>query len=71
MTKWQCPFFYFEGMVKKCGMLKIVHDKYKPRRGADCVLKEFVETFENAKRNNKELEALIPKTQVKFFYESD
>lgn len=53
----------YNGMVKKCGMLKIVHDKYKQRRGAEPLIKDFVEAFEDAKKYNKDVEGLIPKVQ--------
>ena len=52
-------------MVKKCGMLKIIHDKYKQnRRGGESVYQDFVSTFDNATEHNKELDGLLTKTQV-------
>lgn len=53
----------YNGMVKKCGMLKIVHDRYKQRRGAEPMLKQFVEAFDYAKKYNKDVDTLIPKVQ--------
>ncbi len=53
------------GTVKKCGLLKILHDKYKHNRKAgDAAVAEFVQTFECAMENNKEIESLLTKTQV-------
>lgn len=53
-------------MVKKCGMLKIIHDKYKHqiKRGVDPVVKLFVQSFDAAIEHNKEIEPLLSKTQV-------
>ncbi|XP_062605530.1 DNA-directed RNA polymerase III subunit RPC1-like, partial [Saccostrea cucullata] len=53
----------FNGMVKKCGLLKIIHDKYKQRKGTDPVIEEFMGSFESALENNKDLEPLLSKTQ--------
>jgi hypothetical protein len=55
--------FLFAGMVKKCSVLKIVHDKYKKRRGND-PMDELVQAFDFALKDNKELEPLVSKTQV-------
>lgn len=51
-------------MVKKCGLLKIIHDKYKQRKGTDPVIEEFMGSFEAAMEHNKDLEPLLSKTQV-------
>lgn len=61
----KCPYCHsFNGMTKKIGMLKIVHDKYKtPRKDKDPVITEFLGSFEASKQNNKELEGLLTKTQ--------
>lgn len=51
-------------MVKKCGLLKIIHDKYKQRKGVDPVIEEFKGSFEAAMEHNKDIEPLLNKTQV-------
>ncbi|XP_048242877.1 DNA-directed RNA polymerase III subunit RPC1-like [Haliotis rufescens] len=54
----------YNGMVKKCGLLKIIHDRYKQnRKGGEPVFTEFVGSFQSANESNKELEGLLPKTQ--------
>ena len=50
-------------MVKKCSVLKIIHDKYKKRRGDDPIA-ELVESFDIALKENKDLVPLVDKTQV-------
>lgn len=53
------------GTTKKCGMLKIVHEKYKHnKKNTDQVLSEFVHSFDEALEHNKEIEGFITKTQV-------
>ena len=49
----------FNGMVKKCGLLKIMHDKYKSGKKNDSVITEYGESFSGAKVFNKELDFLI------------
>jgi hypothetical protein len=51
-------------MVKKCGLLKIIHDKYKRRKGVDPVIEDFFGSFHEATEHNKDLDALLSKTQV-------
>lgn len=51
-------------MVKKCGLLKIIHDKYKQRKGTDPVIEEFMGSFEASMEHNKDIEPLLSKTQV-------
>ncbi|XP_067671207.1 DNA-directed RNA polymerase III subunit RPC1-like isoform X3 [Haliotis asinina] len=54
----------YNGMVKKCGLLKIIHDRYKQnRKGGEPVFNEFVGSFQSASESNKELEGLLSKTQ--------
>jgi DNA-directed RNA polymerase III subunit RPC1 len=48
-------------MVKKCGVLKILHDKFKSVKKNEAIVKEMVESFCIAKEFNKEIEPLIPK----------
>lgn len=52
----------FNGMVKKCSVLKIIHDKYKKKKGSDPI-EELVQAFDIALKDNKELEPLVSKTQ--------
>ena len=57
-------FYDFAGVVKKIGMLKITHEKYKhTKKGANEVLDEFVQSFDEAFEHNRELETLVPKAQ--------
>ena len=53
---------YAKGMVKKCGLLKILHDKYKAGKKNEVIVKEYVESFSVANEFNKELEPLIGKS---------
>lgn len=53
------------GTVKKCGMLKILHEKYKhSKKATSTVLSDFVHSFDEAVEYNKEIEPLLSKTQV-------
>jgi DNA-directed RNA polymerase III subunit RPC1 len=51
-----------EGVVKKCGLLKIQHDKFKVNKKNEVLLKDYVESFSTAKEYNKDLEPLISKS---------
>lgn len=51
-----------QGVVKKCGVLKILHDKFKVVKKNEAIVKEFVESFYIAKEYNKEIEPLINKS---------
>lgn len=52
-------------MVKKCGLLKIMHDQFKKSgKGENPVLREYIQSFESAMENNRDLEPLIEKNQV-------
>ena len=58
--------FPVTGTVKKCGMLKILHDKYKHnKKTVDAIVSDFVHSFDEAIEHNKELEPLLSKTQVR------
>ena len=58
--------------MKKCGLLKIVHEKYRhTKRVADPKVVEFIHTFDDAVEHNKELEPLLPKVQVRSSSGSD
>ena len=53
-------------MVKKCGLLKIVHDHFKrTRQGEDPILAEYISSFETAIEHNKDVDGLISKNQVR------
>ncbi|KAK3090302.1 hypothetical protein FSP39_010768 [Pinctada imbricata] len=54
----------YNGMVKKCGLLKIIHDRYKStRKGNEAMIAEFMGSFTDALEHNKDLEPLLSKTQ--------
>ena len=57
---WQFNLFIFTGTVKKCGLLKIVHDKNKSKTETPVIIEPFLGAIEY----NKELEALITKNLV-------
>ena len=60
-----CFFFFFSGFVRKSGMMKIVHEKYKSaRKYIDPVISEFQASFGSAIEYNKELESLLSRAQV-------
>ena len=52
----------FNGTVKKCGLLKILHDKFKSVKKNEEMVKEMVESFAVAKEFNKDLEPMIAKS---------
>lgn len=52
-------------MVKKCGLLKIVHDKNKSKTESPVLIEPYL----NALDHNKEIEALIPKNLVSLYNE--
>lgn len=52
-------------MVKKCGLLKIVHDQFKKTgKRENTVLTDYLGSFEAAMESNKDLESLLGKNQV-------
>ncbi|XP_075466474.1 DNA-directed RNA polymerase III subunit RPC1 isoform X1 [Ascaphus truei] len=54
----------FNGSVKKCGLLKIIHEKYKStKKVVDPVVSHFLQSFETAIEHNKEVEALLGRAQ--------
>ncbi|KAL7990270.1 hypothetical protein Chor_013700 [Crotalus horridus] len=58
----------FNGTVKKCGLLKIIHEKYKTtKKIVDPVVSHFIQSFDTAIEHNKEIEALLGKAQ-RFWY---
>ncbi|KYO27634.1 DNA-directed RNA polymerase III subunit RPC1 [Alligator mississippiensis] len=60
-----CPYCgAFNGTVKKCGLLKIIHEKYKTnKKVVDPVVSNFLQSFEAAIENNKEIESLLGRAQ--------
>ncbi|EGW07354.1 DNA-directed RNA polymerase III subunit RPC1 [Cricetulus griseus] len=54
----------FNGTVKKCGLLKIIHEKYKTnKKVVDPVVSNFLQSFETAIEHNKEVEPLLGRAQ--------
>ncbi|KAM9325606.1 DNA-directed RNA polymerase III subunit RPC1 [Gastrophryne carolinensis] len=54
----------FNGPVKKCGLLKIIHEKYKTtKKVVDPMVTHFLQSFETAIEHNKEVEALLNRAQ--------
>ncbi|XP_039927309.1 DNA-directed RNA polymerase III subunit RPC1 isoform X2 [Hirundo rustica] len=60
-----CPYCgAFNGTVKKCGLLKIIHEKYKTnKKVVDPVVSTFLQSFETAIEYNKEVEPLLGRAQ--------
>ncbi|XP_077482360.1 DNA-directed RNA polymerase III subunit RPC1 isoform X1 [Stigmatopora argus] len=54
----------FNGTVKKCGLLKIIHEKYKTTKKAiEPFVSEFLQSFDTAIEHNKLMEPLLPRAQ--------
>ncbi|XP_031217576.1 DNA-directed RNA polymerase III subunit RPC1 [Mastomys coucha] len=54
----------FNGTVKKCGLLKIIHEKYKTnKKVVDPIVSNFLQSFETAIEHNKEVEPLLGRAQ--------
>ncbi|XP_072164609.1 DNA-directed RNA polymerase III subunit RPC1-like [Diadema setosum] len=54
----------YNGPVKKCGPLKIIHEKYKVnRKNPESVIKQFQSSLDVAIEHNKDIETLLPKAQ--------
>lgn len=47
------------GTVKKAGLLKIIHEKYKAKKKTEMMIQEKLAEYDNVLKNNKELEGLI------------
>ena len=47
------------GVVKKCGLLKISHEKYRNCKKNNEMLLDKLAEFEHATQNNKEMEGMI------------
>lgn len=64
-----CVCVYSLGPVKKCGLLKIIHEKYKTtKKVVDAFVSDFLQSFDIAIEHNKLVEPLLTRAQVKFFY---
>lgn len=58
---------FLAGTVKKCGLLKIIHEKYKTnKKVVDPIVSTFLQSFETAIEHNKEVEPLLGRAQVRF-----
>ncbi|XP_021335832.2 DNA-directed RNA polymerase III subunit RPC1 isoform X1 [Danio rerio] len=54
----------FNGSVKKCGLLKIIHEKYKStKKVVDPAVSDFLQSFDVAIEHNKEVESLLTRAQ--------
>lgn len=53
------------GMVKKCGMLKISHEKFRSLKKDSVIVKEELEAYENAIHFNKEVEPMVSSGLIK------
>uniref|UniRef100_A0A8C2GKK3 DNA-directed RNA polymerase subunit n=1 Tax=Cyprinus carpio TaxID=7962 RepID=A0A8C2GKK3_CYPCA len=54
----------FNGPVKKCGLLKIIHEKYKTtKKVVDPMVSDFLQSFDIAIEHNKEVESLLTRAQ--------
>lgn len=59
--------YLLSGTVKKCGLLKIIHEKYKTnKKVVDPIVSTFLQSFETAIEHNKEVEPLLGRAQVNF-----
>lgn len=62
----RCPHCNeINGMVKKCGMLKISHEKYRSVKKENPIIKEELIAYENAVEFNKEIEPMLSTALVK------
>uniref|UniRef100_A0A3Q2QKV0 DNA-directed RNA polymerase subunit n=1 Tax=Fundulus heteroclitus TaxID=8078 RepID=A0A3Q2QKV0_FUNHE len=54
----------FNGPVKKCGLLKIIHEKFKTtKKVVDAFVSDFLQSFDIAIEHNKLMEPLLPRAQ--------
>lgn len=58
------PIHLVQGTVKKIGLLKIIHEKYKGTKKQQEMVVQHIQTFDEAIEHNKELEPLVSKSQV-------
>ncbi|KAK2098398.1 DNA-directed RNA polymerase III subunit RPC1 [Saguinus oedipus] len=55
----------FHALSSKCGLLKIIHEKYKTnKKVVDPIVSNFLQSFETAIEHNKEVEPLLGRAQV-------
>lgn len=47
------------GQVKKCSLLKFVHERYKTNKKNDAVIKELTQDYEEARSHNAEMDAVM------------
>ncbi len=52
-------FFFFIGVVLKCALLKIAHDKYRTQKRQHNSLTEITDVFHSARQGNSEIAALV------------
>lgn len=65
---WVVCLLYFSGPVKKCGLLKIIHEKYKTnKKVVDVFVTDFLQSFDTAIEHNKVVEPLLTRAQVQCF----
>ncbi|XP_019730084.1 DNA-directed RNA polymerase III subunit RPC1 isoform X2 [Hippocampus comes] len=54
----------FNGTVKKCGLLKIIHEKYKTtKKVVEPFVSDFLQSFDTAIEHNKLMEPLLARAQ--------
>jgi len=57
-------FICYLGTVKKLGMMKIIHEKYKTtKKTEDPLITDFHNSFEEALKSNKEIGTFLNKAQ--------
>ncbi|XP_015123305.1 DNA-directed RNA polymerase III subunit RPC1 [Diachasma alloeum] len=47
------------GMVKKAGLLKIVHEKYRSKKKTDPIVEQKLAEYSNVTKDNKEVESIL------------
>lgn len=56
------------GTVKKCGLLKIIHEKYKTtKKVVEPFVSDFLQSFDTAIEHNKLMEPLLARAQVQTY----
>lgn len=56
----RCPYCGdINGVVKKCGMLKISHDKFRNLKKGNPIVEEEIESYSDAWQINREIEKLV------------
>ena len=56
----RCPYCGdINGVVKKCGMLKISHDKFRNLKKDNTIMQEEIEAYSDAWQINREIEKLV------------